>query len=805
MANFNTPPNETQDPNFLRWSRTIEQPNFKSTTGEAFKDIGNIFEQAVKGADSLVSEYATDKATKLAENKRDEFTARLETYTNPHQNPQDQSNLSNTSTAQLGPDSLNILPATQGSNLPKAIAALPNQLSTLDSARDNGKISKTYYDMTLANAAKDLRSKFPPAYSKVIDQAFERVTGSIPANAYITSMISDINANKTSQQAQTTHILNKLEETAFPGWAQMWHSIQSGQKPASAGIDFMALPASIESDFKMREMALRVKKGEREAGIEDITDLANTGVNGEVRKMWHAIDVNSGMSPEKAQQILVDIQSGKRAPLSPSESLQMSQIMAGVEQQFRVNARKLLETSKTPEGMTPFSQLSGEAQNKIIDDHAKSFQLVREAYYKGDTALAVQATAQIQALKDQKGLAFVKDKDLFDLAEGTKLFRDYFGPQITDRLMANPIFSLYDGNIVTKLKSLSTDLFTPEVPGRKKEATSLNGAISNLQTTIAANPKDGSLVPGAAQIYEGLMQHLDSKDGLLLNPEVSDDDKIRVIHSFFGPDNNGLMNRIAEDSMKGSKIYPGQYAFIQRAGSLDVAKEIMRVSQAKGDPSIFAEYENAIKTHLEQGLFRRDMQRLGGQNDSTTNLSTPPFGNEKGGEWHISWDDRNNIFRFNGGAEDKEAVARTNFYLGRAGLRNVTGTPAQQVHALVDRIDAGLYAISNIAKVTGEDVSAYTLKTLVQIVHDTSGGNLDLTKIPGIPGAMVEAILAARKKAEEEKPKPTPKVETQPKPTAPRPTIDLSNNPPVGADKLSMPSLISPGRGQWFGPRKDQQ
>lgn len=82
-------------------------------------------------------------------------------------------------------------------NLPKDLTDSAATLQSLQTARDQGKLSDVYYTGQLAALSKKLRTQYPQ-YDQYIDQTFQRITGIKPANAFRNALLSDLEAQQAT-------------------------------------------------------------------------------------------------------------------------------------------------------------------------------------------------------------------------------------------------------------------------------------------------------------------------------------------------------------------------------------------------------------------------------------------------------------------------------------------------------------------------------------------------------------------------------------------------------------------------------
>lgn len=200
------PETPAQPDNPYFWSRPTSEP--KPDTSGALR--GKAIEEGLKGGASALREgtqgitAAYEKGIQNAvyaavDPVRDEYMSQLHTADQALQ-------------GHGTPDPL-------GRDAPKDVKGLPRTLNTLDSARDNGKLSQTDYDARLTALAKEIRGKYP-GFRQYVDEEFKRVTGRDSANQYIHSVIQDIDSFIAGKQAKRdsleTHLMtNGLKYHGF--------------------------------------------------------------------------------------------------------------------------------------------------------------------------------------------------------------------------------------------------------------------------------------------------------------------------------------------------------------------------------------------------------------------------------------------------------------------------------------------------------------------------------------------------------------------------------------------------------------
>jgi len=181
--------------------------------GDLFKDIAQGADFLGKAGVQMVKKDIEEKVYSIADRERQSYTDLLEKI-------------------KTGTGVKNVLDANASADeesTPAEVAGLPDTLAGLQGARDSGKISGTYYQSKLLAEAKNLRAQYP-GFREEIDQAFTKVTGSNPANAYIHSLVQDINRAAASQSSSKNKMLNFIIQNpdSIPNQPQVYQDYQAG-------------------------------------------------------------------------------------------------------------------------------------------------------------------------------------------------------------------------------------------------------------------------------------------------------------------------------------------------------------------------------------------------------------------------------------------------------------------------------------------------------------------------------------------------------------------------------------------------
>ena len=176
---FNPEPQTEQPGNYIYWSRPITEPKANVSSEIALKGAG----QAIKGGTELGIAGEENSIRNDIYQKTDQL------------NDQYIQRLSQADSLIGGDNKIDQPPKTG------PMQRLPGSLETLTAARDNGKMSETYYYQQIYNMAKQMRSQ-NPMFRDYIDNQFSRITKEQPANDLIKSLTGDINAYAANAREQ---------------------------------------------------------------------------------------------------------------------------------------------------------------------------------------------------------------------------------------------------------------------------------------------------------------------------------------------------------------------------------------------------------------------------------------------------------------------------------------------------------------------------------------------------------------------------------------------------------------------------
>lgn len=753
MAVFNPPVPDTQDPNWLGWSKPITQPQADTSTGEALTTAGSAIASGSKELDELMKGYVKDQAF-------DETRKIMSDYTSNLEKADISTRIAATAAEGIGVPSSGAtefssankrtpLPATANAPLPTDLKTLPGTLDTLDSARGNNKLSNTAYLGRLDALAKDLRARYP-GYRDYIDAEIHKVSGVNPANAYIQSLLGDINSflNNTDTKAVDTKIRNELwTHNGAPGVAgpngitaryQRGEYGPHGSRQAetivmNALAPSMQLKYQLETQGKLREE----RAGQRQDILVDTDNMATTAMRGEVTQAFTSMQVRAGgFTAANIQQLLTDLDAGK-VKLTDEQMVPIAREIDTIKLQTGQNIDKWLD-SKAPDGRTNRQILTPEKANTLKAEHLKEFDTIKGLIMNNDTGYAMRAqqtntrrtqqnildlTNYGELGKSVQMLEAVSKSGLDDVTKG--VFRD---------LISKGLPGKYDEYVKHSMGTLFTQpqLANGVVATAKEQVDRLEQRIQQAKENgVAFDPKE------VAKTYDALLDYINRI------PEVKNPvTRSNLIKATYNPANLGLLTKLEEDRWENGRFVPGKYKVFNGMFN-DEQSRVVKASS----PADWEAYKDMGKQMWGRELFGPFLRKF-----------TNGLGNFQDSNFlKIGWDSDNHKFSY-----------------------QITGPldPAAQnyLRQNFDRLNNSFASVASIAKADGQDPNAFILSWL-------KAADVDTGRLPGVPQKMLDAVVNSKKEEEGTKLKfnerfGAPKVE----PTKPRAAVNPEDmiNPMTG-------------------------
>jgi hypothetical protein len=639
--------------------KPIETPRFISATGEAVKDIAEGVTGGIKAADQIVQAFAADDVRRTVEPERENYIQALRAG-----NAVSQLQASGTLT--------DALPEGQQGPLPPPIKQLPQQLGVLQSARAGGKLSETDYYARLMALAKDLRSRYPIGYSYYIDSKISAITGVDPANAYIKSVIGDINSRTEAVQKQKNAVSSMILKNAddYPELVPVYIAHQKGQLSDEAALMEVSKRTSVGAAIKRRELELNAQKGEEEAAQRNWYNLGRD-------KASHIFNTNAdnmtvpvdGGSPVKLFEAL------SSSKPSGTQALDLARGLGVLGQKTEADINAWLDT-KDSDGRSYRSKLAPGKDQEIIKEVRDRTQFQIDKLTKGEASPYLMAKSIWEA---QNSEALRKSFEQYPWLRGLKTIEASGGSQFLSTFVTQQML----GN--TSIQKDATALLTKGViDGALGEPTS-SGAMPSLIKSYEESKEHGINTP---QHYRNYLKILDA----IVDPNISPDLRQKYAAYFFREENRPIIRMIEEDSIgSDGKKRTSRTSFFQQLTS----DRLLQATKELGGAA-WEQHKDWATSTFSQHLLEPAVVKLNSEIE------------QHDIKW--GWDETNNHLTY---VIKNPATSPMDRFSGKL-YRD------EAVRFTVNNLNRALDRLKPIAKADGEDLNKYMLEYLLKMRMDPS-------------------------------------------------------------------------------------
>jgi hypothetical protein len=345
---FNPDIPETQEPNYLRYSRPSNYAPINRGTGEAIKGISQVVGQTARAADSVVTEGIKSYVGNQAQEYQEQHIAGLQ-------------------------DKLQSLTSPQ-TNTPKDIQNLPGKVDSLSAYRDKGSQVTADYDAKLYSLAKDMRNRFP-GYRDIIDREINRATGMGMANPLARNLQASINAIEGKIDSEQKRKENIVDTYTKEG--NISPVMRAAYDQGHLSADYLINKGTAVA-YQHRNMQLIEQRNNTEMSGYKLNstraehDASNVRDIIASRIMTDASIVQGTETTPKFLQFKADLESGKRPYLTPEAQKQLTDSHDAAEQRFLSQLHGYMTTSGLAEKMGP------EAYSRVMKEAKESW-----GYYTG--------------------------------------------------------------------------------------------------------------------------------------------------------------------------------------------------------------------------------------------------------------------------------------------------------------------------------------------------------------------------------------------------------------------------------------
>lgn len=710
MTQFNPTVPDTQDPNWLGWSKPISDIPADKTTGIAIAGAGDLLKATVDAGDQWIKRDIDNKAYAQVDPQRDALTTGLENV---------RLGQGAGAPTQLIQDKLPDVPGGVRNGI--------DRINTLTTARDqNGgstgnTINDTYYSANITAIAKNLRAEYP-GYREYIDQKVSEASGLPIANAYYKNLIADINhaaAAAGSSKDKIEPLLRDGIKEGDAGARENYMLYVSGKRTADEALKIYEGARVTDRQNKEARDNLSLSTG---VMAQDQT-MAKAGFSGVGNRIVAQYMDNMVVSTPMANgrtlgRYIEDVQSGA-IKLSPPDAQASATIIDGIMKNVETDLYK--QANATNAKGVSFAMRAGGISN--LKDEITSQLLPLRNYLEAVTneklGIAKIAYNDTVALKSAVAREVYANPKVGKQSLMVNFSRNEFGETYTAAMttdsfkmgMNDEMSKFYTGDL---LNAVTGGALQPNKP-----APSLNADIQTHKDNKVGENSDGTPNNEELKLF----------DNLIKIPQQIGDDKspigarLRIANYAFKPENIPLLRQFNMDYRDASgNMVEGKYGAFTKLTSPQVVKGMAELKDKGGaeGQQAWANFKNWSDISLRE-VIGNDLRNLS---------KLPMEGKDK---VHVEW----NFDKTSGTYFLRPLDAS-----GKAELRKRDADPVKQgylnqVHDTFDRINIGMRGVSRIAAVDGSNPSQFMMRAI------TTAGFTPGVNLTGIPKAMVDAIRNA--------------------------------------------------------------
>lgn len=684
MAPFNSNIPSQDAPNYFGYSQPISQPEPDKTSATIISGVSNLLDQGVKAVDFFIKDNIKGKVDAAADTLGGIFTAGLE------------------STA--GRDTEGTLVGKPDANAPFDVRNAGGSAGMLRSAAEAGKLSPTSYYGKLTQLAKDLRAQHP-GYRDYIDAEISKATGIHPANAYMKSLMSDINES----QSKLSSAQDKIDKRIYDDAPELYPAYVSGKIDAST-----ALIKASERNAQKAELARNRALREDNTGSDNDRDVAarrelNLSSAYKAKNFVESMMIEAGAGHSMSIKQLNDgIANNTLKYDDTMMQALIPQIMAKKVEYLRQ------ATADATSGKDPaITRLKGgtEDANKIINANAGVFDELINNIRNKEYGLAFHNANMFTARVNTASDKMLESKDIGFQMTQTAAIRKATGDQYLGSIAKYAIKTSFDKNFDTYYednlkKFIHQSDIKPNGDGTYT-ATPLPVPFT-LKDAVDDGLKKGVNDARLYNNYVDFVTTLSSKD-------TTDPAKIALIKVGYSEGNIGVLNRFQNNGVdpQTKQLIVGKDTVFAQLTSKEALQTIKDMSD-KYDKTLWPMAKNWAETEFSRELFTRDIQKMNTiQDDPNIKLTW----NTQTSHWDV-------------------APIGQRIFMQSSGL----DAHVKDVKTVIDRINRGMDAIKNISlieKGNTADADTYAISLLGQ-----AGFNVKET-MPGLPAKLAEAIRVA--------------------------------------------------------------
>lgn len=570
--------------------------HLEESSGDIFKSFAKIAETGAEAAVTFIKKGINDKVWNDVTNIRDPYTQSLDD-----------------AKTVLGASGLplNILTG-KTEELPNALQDIPKSLEVLKDARESGKLPETPYLARLLSGAKSLRSQYPE-FRDYIDQQYEKITGVNPANAYIKSVLGDINDFLTKANSQQ----EKDENTLRQNWKWLgedYIKYRNGDPNITKEFLFKKIATSekLENDLKLKNQARQDIEGDVKLSQESAQRDAGAYATGIANQVFNEALDSQGLNPAKVRSIIGDHLSGFKL-ISGDTAIQHGMYIQS--KQSEAEAKIWTRWSQPGEGADKRSMIekmgSPEKAQAILKNSMTLFEGTSKMIFDEKMGIAHSMKLRSDAIVNGETYSIYTDPSMKGQAVKIAAVSKAMGPEGAkwlDTWMAGNIQKIIGGELHDYLNTTGLDL---------SQDPKVNQAIS-LKAAVELAQKNGITSKPFYQRLTELPQEL-------ANPKLAPEIKEIWVNNMYDPvANKGVISKFEAPHMEvenGRLVSkPGYYEVYGKLFSPEISKSVKELDEKK--PGTWAKYKTQAENSFKEDLVGKELLDLNTiQKDSSVILT----------------------------------------------------------------------------------------------------------------------------------------------------------------------------------------
>lgn len=570
MAAFDasTPP-PREPPNFFYTApKSIEQPAPNLSRAKAIEGATTAIEEGTKGLTKFGEQSAEDVAYAAGQEEQSKFGVAV----------------------QAVHDTLLPQDATTDPNVPAPVKQGIDDITMAAAARNQGgtpaHVRETLYLRSLYQTASRLRAQWP-GYRDYIDKGIEKATGITPnANAYIKSMLADINEVITKKNSGDQHDRNEIASMIKSGMpvGHLLTAVDKGTMTASQALIEAGKYAYPEYKKRVNEATLSDYSVDDKARERFAKDTIYSYVSPMVHNGIVAFLADKGFTEDK----LKDWGEG-RIELKPEEVNALGKAL----DMFKVQLRSQFDTEFNkpgPNGKPSVRISAGDDYNKHMTDAMDNeFKLWHDAIYNPENGRIHDVAQSTKALQDRTvNSVWHTDSNAANFLKSSWIAKEFGGPNLISLTGVLP----HPQDITAFAGNALGGSFTPGLESMKATLTAMANHAGGADNVSAADVRAYIRFPLAS----------------IQDSSVPDKAKINVFRHVFTGNNNDWLKDIEQDRIrKDGTRTTGKHAVFLDYTNPAFVSAIQKLGEQ--DHTIVDQYKDWVTSNFTD-IFRWDLNNL---------------------------------------------------------------------------------------------------------------------------------------------------------------------------------------------------